>query len=489
MAENIILEKVLKEFGELAKIPRPSGHEKNVSDYIVTRLKRMGLAVYQDEYNNVIAEKKAADGFAHVPLVMLQSHMDMVCIAEEGIKYDPLHDPIKIKNDGKFLSAEGTSLGADDGIGIASIFYLLAQDFKHGPLRAVFTVDEEQGMTGARGLDKKYLQDVSYIINCDSEDYDVVTIASAGSVRVSFEKNIRFGQPKEDFRSARIGIKNLLGGHSGTEINKNRCNAIKMLALVLRSLYEEKIDFAIAEIKGGRADNAIASEAFADIMYNADHESEIKMILERREAEFGEVYGAIEKNAKFIFEETAMPPAVIVEEDAKALIALLCVLHSGVYAMSQTVNALPELSANIGRLDIAENKVSVRLLARSATNANLSFIKTAYRNLAEMSEFTAVFAPTSPAWKGNPDSELAGITADIFKEQNNKPMRLEFIHGGLECNYFADKKSDADIISIGPNNIDIHTPQEKLQLDTVVPQILLMMEIVSRIAGNGRKAV
>ena len=486
MDMNAILADVLKEFQELAKIPRPSGHEKRVSNYIAQKLSSMGLEVSQDEYNNVIADKKAADGFATAPLVMLQSHMDMVCVAEEGIKYDPLHDPIKVKNNGEFLFAEGTSLGADDGIGVASIFYLMAQNFAHGPLRAVFTVDEEQGMSGARGLDKKYLDGVSYIINCDSEDYDVVTVASAGSVHVGFEREFSFCHAEKGYQSVRIGLKNLLGGHSGTEIDKNRCNAIKALAFILRGLQEENIEFVLSQIKGGTADNAIASEAFADVVYKAKDEQKIASVLEQQKKEFEEVYGEIEKNVVFIFEKIDTPSDVLSTIDTKLLIALLCVLHSGVYAMSQKVKGLPELSANVGRLNLEAGKIVIHLLARSATNANLSFIKRTYKALAGMSGFNAVFAPTSPAWNGDPDSKLTRIMTETFAEQNNKKMRVECIHGGLECNYFADKKPDVDIVSIGPNNLDIHTPQERLQLDTVVPQILLMKEVLTKIARGGK---
>lgn len=486
MDKNLILEDVLEEFTKLAEIPRPSGHEKKVSDYIASRLKELGLEVVQDQYNNIIANKKAEPGFEHVPLILFQGHMDMVCVADPGVQYDPVKDAIKVKNDGKYLFAEGTSLGADDGIGVASVIYLLTQKFVHGPLRAIFTVDEENGMTGARGLDKKYLENVKYVINCDSEDYDVVTVGSAGSVRLNFVSDVDVCNRFNGDSSASIIIKNLLGGHSGAEINQNRANAIKILTIILQRLEKNNICFEVADINGGAAVNAIAAKASADIVYNKTDENKIKAVIDEVQCEFTEVYGSAEEKAAFIFTPITMSNTVIDKKTVNKLIMLLSALHSGVYAMSQTTADLPELSANIGRVYIKDKKVVVSLLARSATNANLSFIKNSYEAFACLTGFKVKFAPTSPAWNGNADSELVRMALDIFKRQNNKDMKVEFIHGGLECNYFSDKMPQLEIISIGPNNIDIHTPQERLQLDTIIPQICLMKEMTEQIAEKGK---
>lgn len=173
-----LLESVLDEFKKLTEIPRKSGHEKAVSDYLYGYLKELGFTVYQDEVNNLVADKAACTGFEHAPLTILQGHMDMVCVAEEGAAFDPLKDPIRLNRTEEYLEAVGTSLGADDGIGVAEAIYILKNCREHGPLRAIFTVDEEQGMTGAIHLDKKYLADASYLINCDSENYDELTVGS-----------------------------------------------------------------------------------------------------------------------------------------------------------------------------------------------------------------------------------------------------------------------------------------------------------------------
>lgn len=485
MDKNLILQAVLHEFAALAKIPRLSGHEKAVSDYLAQRLKGLGLVVKQDKYNNIIADKKAAVGYENAPRVLLQGHMDMVCVAKPGVAYNPQTDSIKLKNDGKFLWADGTSLGADDGMGVASIIYILTKDFIHGPLRVVFTVDEEQGMTGARGLDKSCLEGVSYLINCDSEDYDTLTVASAGSIRLKFQKELDFVDCKQD-GAVRIVVKNLVGGHSGTEINKDRGNAIKGLASVLFGLQQAGINFSLSDIKGGTADNAIPSEAFADITYNNNDLDKIREIIKNVQSDFKEAYGQREKAASFSLETTALPRKVLVDDITRQLTLLLETLHSGVYAMSQQAATLPQLSANIGRLYIEDNKVNVHMLARSATDASLRLLIQAYHAIAQISGFTGVFGQPSPAWNGNPNSKLAKIAVATFKEQNDIPMRVEFIHGGLECNYFAAVNPQLEIISIGPNNIDIHTPQEHLELSTVVPQVRLIEEVLTKLVNSDK---
>ena len=179
MTDKEIMDGVLAEFANMAAIPRPSNCERQISNFLKERALSFGCDVIQDEKHNLIIDKQAAPGCENWPRVILQAHMDMVCVAKEGVVYNPVTSPIKIINDGEYLRADGTSLGADDGIGVSAIMYLLQQDFQHGPIRAIFTVDEEQGMSGAKALDNKYLLDAKYLINCDSEDFDVLTISSA----------------------------------------------------------------------------------------------------------------------------------------------------------------------------------------------------------------------------------------------------------------------------------------------------------------------
>ena len=246
---NEILEGVLNEFAKLAAIPRKSGHEQAVSDFLKNYLTELGFAVTQDEKNNIIADKPACPGFENAPLTILQGHMDMVCVAAEGVAFDPLKDAIKLVRDEKFLRADGTSLGADDGIGVAEAIYIMKNAKDHGPLRMIVTVDEEQGMTGAIHLDAKHLQDAKFLINCDSENYDELTVGSAGSVNLDFSREIKWVKP-EMTAAWQIEVKGLLGGHSGERIGDGRGNAIRTLAMTLAALAAEG-EVELAAFNGG----------------------------------------------------------------------------------------------------------------------------------------------------------------------------------------------------------------------------------------------
>ncbi len=483
MEDKVILDGVLAEFSKLAEIPRQSQHEQQVSDYLADRLRKMGLSVVQDAHNNVIADKAAVAGYEDAPLIMLQGHMDMVCVAEKGRAYDPVKDSIKLINDGKFLRADGTSLGADDGIGIAIVLYILENKLVHGPLRIIFTTDEERGMTGAKNLDNKYIKDVKYLINCDSEEYDVVTIGSAGSMRMLFSKGFSWEEATEKV-GLEIEVKNLLGGHSGMVINENRANAIKILALILRRLQEQDIYFEVSNIEGGVADNAVAPHAQVNINCSSKDKDEIKTLIDNITGELREAYHGIEKDLLVLVKEVPAGAKVLPQKASTDMVLLLNSLHSGVYAMSQLSPVLPELSANIGKIEINGAEVSISVLPRAATNASLSIIKTSYGSLAQGFGFKLNISATSPAWNGNPQSPLVEMAKSIFKDLTGIDMKVESSHGGLECNHFINKNPHIDAISIGPNNLDIHSPQEKLELATIVPQVKLLQKLVEGLAEN-----
>ena len=259
--QNEVLEGVLAEFAKLAAIPRKSGHEQAVSDFLKSYLSELGFTVMQDEANNIIADKKATAGFEKAPLTILQGHMDMVCVAEEGYDYDPLKDPIKLVRTEEYLSAEGTSLGADDGIGVAEAIYIMKTAKDHGPLRLIVTTDEEQSMKGAIRLSAEHLKDASFLINCDSENYDELTVGSAGSVDLDFTRELKRVEPETPF-AWKIEVKGLLGGHSGERIGDGRGNAIRTLAMILTAL-QEKGEVELASFAGGKARNAIPNDAAA----------------------------------------------------------------------------------------------------------------------------------------------------------------------------------------------------------------------------------
>ena len=474
-----ILDGVLEEFQKLAAIPRKSGEEKRVSDFLKTYLTEQGFHVVQDEVNNIIADAPATPGFEQAPRTILQGHMDMVCVAEDGYDYDPLRDPIKLVRSEKYLEAEGTSLGADDGIGVAEGLYLLKHAKDHGPLRLIVTVDEERGMTGAIHLAPKYLQDAKFLINCDSEYYDELTVGSAGSVDLTFRRALKYEAAPEG-KAYRLSVGGLLGGHSGERIGDGRGNALRTLAFLLQALSRQG-RIALADFHGGKAHNAIPDTAEACFLTQIPRE-EISQILTAEKEKFLAIYGAVDPSVEFVLQETEAPERVLIPGDAQRLLRLLLLLHTGVFAMSTVIPNLVETSANLGVVRMEDDVVSVEYFPRSAVDGKLDEFAAEARILGDLVGFEAVVGTKSPGWKENKKSVLAKMMAEVFEEQNGKPMKVETIHAGLECGWHFGKNPQLDMVSIGVTTQDIHSPNERLVLATVEPQVRLIEEALRRIA-------
>lgn len=479
LTDKEIMDGVLAEFSNLAAIPRKSNHEEAVSNFLKERALSFGCKVVQDEKFNLIIDKDAAKGCETWPRVIIQGHMDMVCVAAKGVQYDPLTSPIKIINDGEFLRADGTSLGADDGIGVAVAMYLLQQDFNHGPIRAIFTVDEEQGMTGAKALDEKYLLDAKYLINCDSEAFDVLTLSSAGSVNVDAERRITWHKPEH--RSAyKFVVKDLHGGHSGEAINCGYANAVKIIAQAINSIMK-KTEIELASISSLKARNVIPSEAEFVFTSPLSNVKVFDVVVAKITDYLKAAYGNVEKNFTVTCVPCELPERVMSEEDASSIVDFINLSMTGVLKMSQVEDGLVELSANIGPVVTKENAVEISVFPRSAVDALTREIANIYIQLGKRCGIRVVSGEPAPGWPANPDSQLKHVVLETFKEQNGFDMKAKSIHAGLECSYFYAKNPNLDIISIGPNNIDIHSPNERLELKTLVPHVKLIKGVIEKL--------
>lgn len=477
--KDTVLEGVLAEFTKLAAIPRKSGHEKAVSDFLKNYLTELGFKVTQDEANNIIADKEASAGFEKAPLAIMQGHMDMVCVAEEGYAYDPLKDPIKLVRTDEYLSAEGTSLGADDGIGVAEAIYIMKNAKDHGPLRLIVTTDEEQSMKGAIHLSAEHLKDASFLINCDSENYDELTVGSAGSVDLDFTRELKRVEPE---RSAawQIEVKGLRGGHSGERIGDGRGNAIRTLAMILTEL-AKKGEIELASLTGGKARNAIPNDAKAVFVTDIAKE-DIETVIKDQQERFMQMYGNVEPQILVPLTSIEAPQNVLKAGDTQRLLRLLTILHTGVYSMSSVIPGLVETSANLGVVNMSEDEVEIQFFPRSAIDQKLDEFRQYAETVAALTGFTAHIGTQSPGWKENKDSRLAKIVAETFAEQNGKPMKVETIHAGLECGWHFRKNPKLDMVSIGVTTKDIHSPNEHLVLATVKPQVDLIIETLHKIA-------
>lgn len=460
-----IIDGIVKEFSGLAAHPRKSGHEKAVSDYLVKRLQELGATVHQDAVNNVIADVPATKGYENVPLTLLQGHMDMVCVAKPGVVYDPLKDPIKLVREGNVLHADGTSLGADDGMAEAICFYLLQQDFAHGPLRLIFTVDEEVNTTGAMNLEPKWLQDATYLINCDSEALDTIVVASAGSLHTDFTRKVAWEAAPFD-GALEVTAKGFLGGHSGETINKGKSNALKALAQSLERLDQAGIDYRLVDVDGGAAANAIPSEAKAVIALPKEKAAKAKELVAAEEQSQKAVCGTVETTLQVKAVEAAAPEKVWSREDTAALVNLLLLLHTGVFAMNQHLATLPDLSANLATLHLEGDTVKVEYFPRSSSNERLEEFARTLPVFARVTGFTLHTGEPFSAWKENTHSRLLPVISRIHKAVLGKAPKVEAIHGGLETGLFYAVAPQLDIVSVGPDTHAIHSPEESVDLDS-----------------------
>ena len=479
---EIILDEVLDEFKKLAAIPRPSKHEKRVSNFLKNFFEEHGFEVVQDSVKNIIAEIPASLGKENSPTAILQAHMDMVCVAAEGYDFNPLTDPIKLIRGEKYLEAEGTSLGADDGIGVAEILYLVKNhtNFKHGKLRIIFTTDEETGMSGAINLDKKYLADAAFLINCDSEKFGELVAGSAGSVHATFWRELHYVRPDTKLpNNFEIKIGGLRGGHSGEEISSGRINAIKVAATILRQITKHG-KIRLSNLRGGRAFNVIPDSA--ELVIATDLKEEVvQKICAELERKLRKVY-TTEPNVKIEARIIQRPDKVLHLKDYDALSNFLTVIHSGVYLMNPDKPAQVLASANLGVVRMNDDIAELKVLPRANADELVEDFIEGFDQAARLCSFESKFSVPTPAWTFNPDSELLKLAEEIFTEQNGYAPEVKTIHGGLETSFFVKKNPALDVISIGTTNEHIHSPNERLLLETVAPHVKLIVGLLERIA-------
>ncbi|MBR3051895.1 MAG: beta-Ala-His dipeptidase [Selenomonadaceae bacterium] len=485
LATDEILNGVLEEFAKLAAIPRPSKHEEQVSNFLKKFFTEHGLAVVQDKFKNIIAEVPASPGKENFPLTILQGHMDMVCVAEEGYAFESTSDPIKLIRGEKFLEAEGTSLGADDGIGIAEILYLVKNRdaFEHGPLRIIFTTDEEQGMGGASGLDKKFLADANFLINCDSEKFGEIIAGSAGTVQIIFWRELHYVRPDTKLgTNVEIKIGGLRGGHSGGEISSGRVNAIKLAVQIMQTITRHG-KIRVSSFGGGQAFNAIPDSAHFAFATDLKVQK-VQELCHEFTRRIKKVYGATEPDIKIETKVVKRPDKVLHAKDYELLTTFIALIHSGVYLMSPENPAQVLASANLGAVRMNDKLVELKLLARGNADELIEEFIEGFEQAAKLCAFESkIFEPT-PAWTFNPNSKLLNFAEEIFAEQNGHAPEVSTTHMGLETGFFIKKNPALEIISIGTTNENIHSPNERLHLDTVAPHVKFIVGLLEKISAT-----
>lgn len=470
-----IMEDFLGHFAMLAAVPRPSKHEKAVSDLLKTWAERLGLKVRQNEAWDLVFDVPATDGLEDLPLVALQAHLDMVCVARDGRKYDPLRDPIVPVADRAVgtLAAEGTSLGADDGAGVAVIMGIAEGKMPHGPLRVLFTTDEEVGMAGARALAPEDLRGVKYLVNIDSEDSGVVTVSSAADSELYATASLQAATPPKE-TALEISLSGLSGGHSGLEIGSGRCNAIIALAETLERIGRE-VPFELASFTGGTAKNAIPAKAAAVIVVNPSDREKVETIVAVRSAELATAHGNAGSGPSLRIADVPRPETVMGNGATAHLLRYVTGSVNGVFTMSQAIDGLVESSSNLGRLEAGPERIWCLQMARSSDAGKLLEIETRQTALAQECGLAMEIVPGSRAWPVNPHSTLVPRLREIYRGLTGRELRVVALHAGLECGIFADLGDGIDMVSIGPDVAFAHTPDETLRLPSI-PLIWHLLE-------------
>lgn len=458
--ENCEPKRVFYYFEELCKIPHGSGNTKQISDYLVSFAKEHGLEYVQDEMNNVVIYKPATKGYEDAPAVILQGHMDMVCEKRPDVEHDFTKDPLNISVQDGYVTANGTTLGGDDGIAVAYGLALLeSEDIAHPALEVLITVDEEIGLLGAEGIDCSVLKG-KRLINLDSEAEGSLWISCAGGL--SGISTIPVQRVEAEGQKAAVKITGLMGGHSGAEIDKKRANANVLMGRFLYSLQKETA-YEIISLAGGQKDNAITREADAELL--VEDINAVKACAEKLQKGFREEYaGTDEKITVEITDLGAASAKVLHPTSREKVLFFLMEVPFGIQKMSGTIDGLAETSTNIGIVKLGEDEFLGSSSVRSSVEAAGAALSDKIRYLTEFlgGEYTVQGA--YPAWEYRKDSPLRDRMVEVYEEMYGEKPNVVAIHAGLECGLFYKKIEGLDCVSLGPNMKDIHTSEEMLDI-------------------------
>ena len=476
--------RVFEQFARINQIPRPSKHEEQMIAYLKEFGRKRGLETLVDETGNVIIRKPASKGYEQRAVTVLQSHMDMVCDKLVDVDFDFHKDAIQTYVEGDWLHAKGTTLGADDGIGVAIELALLdSDDLEHGPIECVFTRDEETGLTGAFGMKAGFMTG-DYLINLDSEDEGQIFVSCAGGINTT--ATFRFEREKAPERHFFIeaSLKGLNGGHSGDDIEKKRANAIKLMARFLY-MQQEKLDLRLAQWNSGKMHNAIPRDGKIVFAVPADRKEQVRADWNVFTSEVEDEFHVTDKNMVWSMESAEAQP-VMPKPVSVGLIRAVQAMDNGVLAMCQdeALASMVETSSNVASVQSSEGEVVVVASQRSNVMSNLRNMADSVKAVFQLAGAEVVQNDGYPAWKMNPDSKLVKVTVDAYRKLFGKEPQVKGIHAGLECGLFSEKYPHLDMVSFGPTLRCVHTPDERLSIPTVQMVWDHLLEILKNIPAK-----
>jgi dipeptidase D len=477
--ENLEPKKVFYYFEELCNIPHGSGNLDGISSYLAEFAKERGLFHIRDASNNIIIVKEASAGYEKTAPIILQGHMDMVAVKKKDCDIDMEKDPLRLKVEGDFVYAEGTSLGGDDGIAVAYILALLdSEEIAHPRIEAVITTDEETGMEGATAIDLSMLR-ARRMLNIDSEEEGILLTSCAGGMRTDCHIPVRREQAPQGIY-LEVAVGGLLGGHSGTEINKERTNAIKLLGLTLQQV-QNRIPLNLVQIGGGEKDNAIPRTASAVVCLDKGKQDEFIRSIENIQLAEKNENQSKEKGLFIRVAETSVPEQGVFDADSTArVLSFLTLFPNGVMAMSADIEGLVETSLNLGILRTCEQEVVASTAIRSAIETAKHKVNLQVQTLTKLLGGSTETHGEYPGWQFDPDSKLRADMVRIYKEMFGKEAQVEALHAGLECGIMTAKIPGLDCVSFGPNIYDIHTTEERLSISSTERMWRYLLEILKQ---------
>ncbi|AOR22666.1 aminoacyl-histidine dipeptidase [Clostridium taeniosporum] len=479
--KQINCERVFYYFNEISKIPRGSGNEKGISNYLLSFAKKLGLEVIQDDALNIIIKKPASPGYEKSPIVIIQGHMDMVCEKNNDKVHDFTKDPIELVKKDDFIYANGTTLGADDGIAVAYAMAILEDNtLEHPAIEVLLTSDEEAGMSGAMALKPEGL-DGKIVVNLDSEEEGKLLVSCAGGIRTKSILNIQWENIKDNKKVFKLDMKGLSGGHSGSDIHLGRGNSNKLIGRVLKNLINT-MEINLISLNGGSKNNAIPREAIAELAIDSNKEQEFLNVISKLREEIKNEFRVKDPNVEVVVEELkGNIDKVFSNKSTEDVINLLYLYPNGINTVSSDIDGLTESSTNIGVITTKDDHVEYDSAVRSSVFSLREEIVLRIKCLTEILGGTITNTAGYPEWQYKEESRVREICKSVYKDMFDKEPEIVAIHAGVECGLFKEKLGDLDMISFGPDIFDAHTPNEHMSISSVERVWAYLLEVLKEL--------
>ena len=481
--ENLQPECIWRNFYALTQVPRPSGHLEKIQQFLLDFAKQAGVQAFKDSGNNIVMKKPATAGMEGRKTILLQAHMDMVPQKSPESKHNFETDPIEPYIDGEWVKARNTTLGADDGIGVAAIMAVMeAKNLRHGPIEAVITADEETGMYGANDLPAGELNG-DILMNLDSETWGKFVIGSAGGIDVTAELDYKEAETDKEDAALKVTLKGLHGGHSGLEIHEGRANANKLMVRFVREAIEE-YEARLATWHGGNMRNAIPFKAEVVLTMPKENVQSVKELVNDWKEDFIDEFKGIEKGVEFYADEVDTPKTEVPVEIQDNLIDAIYACHNGVVRMIPSYPEVVETSSNLAIIDIENGKATVKILARSSREDMKDYIVKTLESCFNMAGMKVTTAGSYGGWDPNPDSEILHKLLKTYKELFHEDAIVQVDHAGLECSIILGKYPNLDVVSLGPTIRSPHTTTERCLISTIAPFWELIKKVLEEVPAK-----